>query len=259
MGYECSPSDEFFMAKALALAKRGLYTTDPNPRVGCVIVRDSKIVGEGWHRAAGQAHAEIEALRTAGDRAQGSIAYVTLEPCCHHGKTPPCSDALINAGVSRVVAAMQDPNPLVAGQGIKTISDAGIETTIGLLEADAELLNRGFCHRMSHGKPLVVSKLAMSLDGRTAMASGESKWITGDNARRDVHRMRARSSAIMTGIGTVLADNPSLTVRLGDEMDEISQPLRVILDSALRTPPESTMARMPGKTLRSDIRFKPGR
>ncbi len=249
MGYECSPSDEFYMAKALALAKRGLYTTDPNPRVGCVIVRDGKIVGEGWHRAAGQAHAEIEALRTAGDRAQGAVAYVTLEPCCHHGKTPPCSDALIKAGVSRVVAAMQDPNPLVAGQGMKTISDAGIDTTIGLLKADAESLNRGFCYRMRHGKPLVVSKLAMSLDGRTAMASGESKWITGDNARRDVHRMRARSSAIMTGIGTVLADNPSLTVRLGDEMDEISRPLRVILDSALRTPPESTMARMSGKSL----------
>lgn len=236
------------MALALQLAARGLYTTDPNPRVGCVIVRDGEVVGTGWHRRAGEPHAEVYALREAGERAQGATAYVTLEPCCHHGRTPPCSEALIRAGVARVVAAMEDPNPKVAGSGLAQLQQAGIAVESGLLQAQAEDLNPGFVKRMRHGRPYVRCKLAMSLDGRTAMASGESKWITGEAARRDVQRLRARSSAIMTGIGTVLADDPSLNVRL-DFGQGARQPLRVVLDPRLRMPEHARMLALPGQTL----------
>ncbi|HYE37953.1 bifunctional diaminohydroxyphosphoribosylaminopyrimidine deaminase/5-amino-6-(5-phosphoribosylamino)uracil reductase RibD [Methylocaldum sp.] len=228
--------DAEFMARTLHLAERGLYTTDPNPRVGCVIVKDGQIVGEGWHQQAGGPHAEIEALRESGVRAHGATAYVSLEPCCHHGKTPPCTEALISAGISRVVAAMKDPNPRVAGEGLKKLKDAGVEVACGLLENAAATLNPGFCKRMKTGRPYIRSKLAMSLDGRTALASGESKWITGEDARRDAHRLRARSSAILTGIGTVLQDNPELTARLPEAAGEVLQPVRVVLDSRLRIP-----------------------
>jgi diaminohydroxyphosphoribosylaminopyrimidine deaminase/5-amino-6-(5-phosphoribosylamino)uracil reductase len=246
---ELTREDAAYMARAIRLAERGLYTTDPNPRVGCVIVKDGRIVGEGWHRKAGGPHAEIEALQAAGDGARGATAYASLEPCCHHGKTPPCADALIRAGVNRVVAAMQDPNPRVAGAGLKRLADAGIATACGLLESAAEALNPGFCKRMRTGRPLIRSKLAMSLDGRTAMASGESKWITGPDARRDVHRLRARSSAILTGIETVLADDPELTARLEAEACEIVQPVRVVLDSRLRMPATARLAQGPGRTV----------
>jgi diaminohydroxyphosphoribosylaminopyrimidine deaminase/5-amino-6-(5-phosphoribosylamino)uracil reductase len=238
------------MGRALELARRGLYTTDPNPRVGCVLVRGEEVVGEGWHVRAGGPHAEINALRAAGERAAGATAYVTLEPCCHHGRTPPCTEALIGAGIRRVVAAMEDPNPQVGGAGLKALREAGIEVRSGVLAAEAERLNPGFVMRMREGRPWVRCKLAMSLDGRTAMASGESRWITGEDARRDVHRWRARSSAILTGVGTVLADDPSLTVRLGqDESGSLRQPLRVVLDTHLRTPPGARLLGMPGETL----------
>ena len=182
-----SATDYKFMSRAIALAKRGLYTTHPNPRVGCVLAKDNKIVGEGWHKKAGEAHAEIHALKDAGDTAKGATAYVTLEPCCHHGRTPPCSEALINAGVTKVIAAMQDPHDKVAGKGIEQLQQAGIETATGLLEAEAQKLNPGFIKRMQTGRPYVRCKMAMSLDGRTAMASGESEWITADAAREE-HR-----------------------------------------------------------------------
>ena len=237
------------MSRALQLAERGLYTTDPNPRVGCVLVRDGQIVGEGWHAMAGGPHAEIAALNQAGDNARGATAYVTLEPCCHHGKTGPCSDALIQSGVRRVVAAMEDPNPLVAGDGLKQLQQAGIEVAAGLLQAQAEALNPGFIQRMRNGRPFIRSKLAMSVDGRTAMASGESKWITGEAARHDVQRLRARSSAIMSGIGTVLADDPSLTVRMTTGELTTRQPLRVILDPHLSTPENARFLGQPGKSL----------
>lgn len=237
------------MARAIRLAERGIYTTDPNPRVGCVLVRDGEIVGEGWHKRTGEGHAEVEALRDAGENARGATAYITLEPCSHHGKTPPCCDALIRAEVRRVAAAMRDPNPRVSGRGLKKLAEAGVETRCGLLEADAEALNQGFCKRMRTGLPFVFGKLAMSLDGRTAMASGESKWITGEAARRDMHRLRAESSAILTGIGTVLADDPLLNARIEDEKVEVLQPVRVIVDSALRTPPAARMARLPGRSV----------
>ncbi|MCK5886456.1 MAG: bifunctional diaminohydroxyphosphoribosylaminopyrimidine deaminase/5-amino-6-(5-phosphoribosylamino)uracil reductase RibD, partial [Alcanivorax sp.] len=197
--------DTHYMARALQLAEQGLYTTDPNPRVGCVLVRDGEIVGEGFHARAGEPHAERHALAAAGDRARGATAYVTLEPCSHTGRTGPCADALIEAGVARVVAAMEDPNPQVAGTGLQRLRDAGIQVDTGLQEADARALNPGFVLRMSQGRPLIRIKAAASLDGRTAMASGESQWITGPEAREDVQRLRARSSAIVTGIGTVLA------------------------------------------------------
>ncbi len=234
------------MARAIRLAKKGCYTTDPNPNVGCIFVRSDRVIGEGWHAKAGQGHAEVEALKDAGD-AKGATAYVTLEPCSHHGKTPPCADALIDAGVKRVVVAMEDPNPLVSGKGIRQLRAAGIEVESGLLEEDARQLNLGFLTRMTTGRPFVISKMAMSLDGRTAMASGESKWITSAEARFDVHRLRASSSAVLTGIKTVLADNPSLNARLGDV--EIKQPLRVILDSQLKMPVNAKMAGLPGNSL----------
>ncbi len=243
-----SADDHRHMARALQLAERGQYTTDPNPRVGCVLVRDGAVVGEGWHARAGEAHAEINALRAAGEQARGATAYVTLEPCSHQGRTPPCADALIEAGVRRVVAAMQDPNPQVAGQGLARLRAAGIVTEAGLLQGQAEALNPGFVKRMRSGRPWLRSKLAMSLDGRTAMASGESRWITGPAARADVHRLRARSSAILTGIGTVLADDPALNARL-DTDEPVEQPLRVILDSHLRLPPTARLLSQPGRTL----------
>lgn len=241
-----SAADNAYMARAIQLAERGLYTTDPNPRVGCVLVNDDGIVGEGWHEKAGEPHAEVFALRAAGEKAKGATAYVTLEPCCHHGKTPPCSDALIRAGVSRVVAAMIDPNPRVAGLGLQQLQQAGIQTSYGLLEAQARALNPGFIRRMQSGRPYVRCKLAMSLDGRTAMASGESKWITSPAAREDVHRLRARSSAIMTGAGTVLADDPRMTVRLEGVTQ---QPLRVVVDTYLSILPQARMLKEPGETL----------
>ena len=255
--------DARHMARALQLARRGLYTTDPNPRVGCVIAQDGAVVGEGFHERAGEPHAEIQALRAAGSAARGATVYLTLEPCCHHGRTPPCSQALIEAGIARLVAAMQDPNPKVAGRGFDELRGRGIAVAVGLMEAEAAARNPGFIARMSRGRPLVRVKLGASLDGRTALASGESKWITGEAARADVQKWRARSSAILTGIGTVLADDPSLNVRLvgiGDVQgctsvaeDRMSgatrQPLRVVVDSRLRLPPSAKMLKLPGKTL----------
>ncbi len=218
------------MARALQLAVRGLRTTHPNPRVGCVIVKDDNVIAEAWHVRAGGLHAERLALQQAGSDARGATVYLNLEPCCHQGRTPPCTDSLIDAGVARVVAAMQDPNPQVAGGGIAVLRGAGIDVDVGLMAQQAESLNRGFVYRMRHGRPWVTLKLGASIDGRTAMASGESQWITSEAARLDVHRLRARSSAVLTGIGTILADDPSLTARCeGVER----QPLRVIVDSNL--------------------------
>jgi diaminohydroxyphosphoribosylaminopyrimidine deaminase/5-amino-6-(5-phosphoribosylamino)uracil reductase len=234
------------MARALQLAKRGLYTTDPNPRVGCVIVRDGQVVGEGWHVRAGEPHAEVHALAAAGPQATGATAFVTLEPCCHHGRTPPCSEALVKAGIVRVVAAMPDPNPRVASQGIADLEKSGIRVDVGLLQAESERLNPGFISRMTRGRPYLRVKLATSLDGRTALTNGESKWITGDPARADVQRLRARSSAILTGISTVLADDPSLTVR---DLDIWRQPLRVVVDGHLSMRTDARMLNLPGKTL----------
>ncbi len=244
------------MARAIRLAEQGIYTTHPNPRVGCVLVREGEIVGEGFHRRAGEPHAERNALAEAGERARGATAYVTLEPCCHHGRTPPCSDGLIEAGVTRVVVAMTDPNPRVAGQGIAQLEAAGIRVDQGVMTDQAMALNPGFIARMSRGRPFVRCKLAMSLDGRTAMASGESKWITGAEARKDVQRLRARSDAIVTGIGTVLADDPSMNVRLGvaelpgvESAAYLLQPLRVVLDPDLQTSPSARLLSLPGETL----------
>jgi diaminohydroxyphosphoribosylaminopyrimidine deaminase/5-amino-6-(5-phosphoribosylamino)uracil reductase len=231
-----SVADHAHMARALRLAERGLFTTQPNPRVGCVIARGDEVIAEGWHQRAGEPHAEVFALRDAGERARGATAYVTLEPCAHYGKTPPCADALIAAGISRVVAACEDPNPRVAGGGFKKLRDAGIAVDIGLMRDAARELNRGFMSRLERKRPWVRVKLASSLDGRTALANGESKWITGEAARADVQRWRARSSAIATAIGTVMADDPRLTVRIADPS---VAPLRVVLDRALRTPPGS--------------------
>ena len=248
-------TDELHMSHALALARKGLYTTDPNPRVGCVLVKDGEIVGEGWHQEAGAAHAEINALRNAGSNARGASAFVTLEPCCHVGHTGPCTHALIEAGVVRVVAAMKDPNPLVNGRGLGELARAGISVREGVLEATARALNPGFCSRMINNRPYIRCKSAMSLDARTAMASGESQWITSPDARRDVQRLRARSSAIMTGVGTVLADDPSLTVRTEDlgivplPTGDLRQPLRVVVDSKFRTPPGAKLLKIKGDTL----------
>ncbi len=254
---EWNPADRQWMSRALTLAARGLYTTEPNPRVGCVLVKGEQVVGEGWHVQAGEGHAEVNALAQAGEQARGATAYVTLEPCSHVGKTPPCADALIAAGVSRVVAAMQDPNPLVAGNGLQRLRDAGIEVTCGLLEEQARELNPGFIKRMQLGLPWVRVKLAMSLDGRTAMASGESKWITGPAARADVQRLRARSGAVISGADSVLLDDSALTVRaseLGLSDEEASaavqrQPLRVLIDSLRRVPLEQRFFRESGPTL----------
>jgi len=244
--------DTEYMQRALRLAERGLYTTDPNPRVGCVIVKDNRIVGEGWHRWAGEPHAEILALQQAGDLAAGATVYVSLEPCSHHGKTPPCADALVSAGVSRVIAAMKDPNPEVAGKGFERLRNHGIDVESGLLEQAARSINPGFIRRMESGRPFVRIKLAASLDGRTAMASGESQWISGEAARADVQRLRARSSVIMTGVDTVIDDDPSLNVRLSATQlgikGNVRQPHRVVLDSQLRFPPNAKMLTLEGKT-----------
>lgn len=239
-------NDARYMARALRLAGRGRYTTHPNPRVGCVIARDGNVVGEGWHGRAGGPHAEIVALRAAGARARGADVYVTLEPCSHHGRTPPCVDALIEAGVARVVAAMEDPNPAVSGRGLARLRETGIAVEAGLMVGETEALNRGFVSRMRRGRPFVRVKLAMSLDGRTAMASGESRWITGASARASVHRLRAECGAVMTGVETVLADDPRLDVRLPGDW---APPLRIVLDSRLRTPVMARILEQPGRAL----------
>ena len=222
-----------WMARALELAARGLFTTTPNPRVGCVIVRDGKVIGEGWHVRAGEAHAEVHALAMAGESARGATAYVTLEPCSHHGRTPPCADALVQAGVQRVVVAMSDPNPLVSGRGLQRLRDAGIDTLAGVQEGEARELNIGFISRMARGRPWLRLKAAATLDGKTALENGVSQWITGEDARRDAHRWRARSCAVLTGIGTVRDDDPQLNVRA---VATERQPLRVVVDARLDTP-----------------------
>ncbi len=242
-----------FMARALQLAAWGRYLTHPNPNVGCVIERAGRIVGEGYHHRAGEPHAEVLALAEAGSAACGATAYVTLEPCCHHGRTPPCAAALVTAGVSRVVVAITDPNPQIAGRGLALLRAAGIDVETGVLADQAAALNSGFLLRMRQGRPWVRVKLAMSLDGRTALTSGESQWITGEAARRDVQFWRARAAAIMTGSGTLLTDDPSLNMRLtAAELGiagEPRQPLRVLLDPALQTPPSARCLSLPGACL----------
>ena len=250
--------DEMYMARALKLAARGRFTTHPNPNVGCVIVKDGEIVGEGFHYRAGEPHAEVHALRMAGEKAEGATAYVTLEPCSHHGRTPPCCEALIAAGVSRVVAAMQDPNPQVAGRGLYRLQQAGVDVGHGLMMNEAAALNKGFLKRMRTGFPWIQLKMGASLDGRTAMASGESQWITSPQARRDVQRLRAQSHAILTSSATVLADDPALTVRW-DELnadtqalypqENLRQPLRIVIDSQNRVTPQHRIVEQAGETL----------
>lgn len=254
------------MAEAIRLAWRGLYTTHPNPRVGCVIVKDGLVVGRGWHEVAGQGHAEVNALRAAGSAAKGATVYVSLEPCSHHGKTPPCANALIGAGVAQVISAMEDPNPKVSGNGHRLLQQAGIHTACGLLESQARAINPGFYKRMQGGLPWVILKSAMSVDGRIAMASGESQWISCSHSRADVQRLRARVEAVITGVETVLLDNPALNVRPAlwpkamDGDERLSgwhwpeglaplQPLRVIVDSRLRTPPSAAILQGPGRVL----------
>jgi diaminohydroxyphosphoribosylaminopyrimidine deaminase/5-amino-6-(5-phosphoribosylamino)uracil reductase len=239
---------EHYMARAIQLAERGLYTTDPNPRVGCVLVKNDQIIAEGWHMRAGEGHAEVNALYQAGGEAEGADCYVTLEPCSHFGRTPPCVEALINAKVKRVFVSMTDPNPVVSGTGIERLREAGIEVHTDILSAQSEKLNPGFCQRMRIGRPYIRSKLAMSLDGRTAMASGESKWITGPEARNDVQKLRARSSGILTGIGTILTDDPLLNVRPHQghsdwypEGQKIRQPLRIVVDGQMRIPADARL------------------
>ena len=248
-------SEREYLERALALARRGLFTSHPNPRVGCVLVRDEVIVGEGWHRRAGEAHAEVHALEAAGPRARGAAAYVSLEPCCHVGRTPPCTTALIEAGVARVVAAVRDPDPRVAGRGLERLREAGVEartTDCPRIARAAADLNAGFFTRAGAGRPLVRLKLAASLDARTALPDGSSRWITGEAARRDVQRWRAQAGALLTGVGTVLADDPRLTIRPGEleRRDTGAGPeappdpdrlVRVVLDSRLRTPPDAAL------------------
>jgi diaminohydroxyphosphoribosylaminopyrimidine deaminase/5-amino-6-(5-phosphoribosylamino)uracil reductase len=250
--------DFVFMARAIELARRGRFTTHPNPRVGCVLVRDGVVVGEGWHERAGEPHAEIHALHAAGERARGATAYVTLEPCSHHGRTPPCAEALVDAGVIRVVGAMEDPDPRVSGRGFARLREAGITVESGLMQRQAEALNQGFIMRHRAGRPFVRSKLAMTMDGRVATARGESRWITSPEARSDVQRLRAQSDAVMTGIGTVLADDPSLNVRAEDLVASgmppdraaaLPQPLRIIVDARLRAPASARIFRPPGRVL----------
>ena len=246
--------DEYYMARAISLAKKGWFTTHPNPRVGCVLVRDNQIVAEGWHEYAGQGHAEVNALSQLHklnnvEKARGATAYVTLEPCSHFGKTPPCSDALIKAGIGRVVIGMVDPNPLVAGNGVKRLQENGVEVKTGVLETEARMLNLGFIQRMESQRPKIRCKMAMSLDGRTAMSSGESKWITSTDAREDVQRLRAESSAVLTGIGTVLEDDPSMNVRSEKFASMNRQPERIILDTQLKIPVISKMLALEGQTV----------
>ncbi len=244
------------MARAVELGRRGMYTADPNPYVGCVLWRDGCIVGEGWHEKAGGPHAEAAALAVAGNAARGATAYVTLEPCSHHGRTPPCSEALIAAGVARVVYAIDDPNPQVAGKGAAGLRAAGIAVASGLMAAEAEKLHAGYLKRRRTGRPLVRVKMAASLDGRTALASGESRWITSKTARDDAQYYRARSSAVLTGIGTVLADDPAMNVRIEESN---RQPLRVVLDSSLRIAPESRIINRQGNVLILGTRDDPSR
>ncbi|MBP6123014.1 MULTISPECIES: bifunctional diaminohydroxyphosphoribosylaminopyrimidine deaminase/5-amino-6-(5-phosphoribosylamino)uracil reductase RibD [Providencia] len=248
--------DRIYMVRAFELARKGRFTTSPNPNVGCVIVLDGVIVGEGYHQKAGEPHAEVHALRMAGDKAKGATAYVTLEPCSHHGRTPPCAEALINAGVSRVVASMQDPNPQVAGRGLYMLSKAGIETATNLLLEDAEAINRGFLKRMRTGFPYIQLKLAASLDGKTALESGESKWITSPAARQDVQALRAEASAILSTSNTVIADDPSLTVRWNElpkdiqqvyPEEQLRQPIRIVLDNHNRVTPEHKVTQVDGE------------
>lgn len=249
--------DQDYMAEAIQLARRGLNTTTPNPRVGCVLVKDHQIIGRGFHHKAGEGHAEVNALadvkathdEQAAGLLKGATAYVTLEPCSHFGRTPPCSQALIDHGIARVVSGMTDPNPQVAGNGLKMLQEAGIETVSPCLEADAMALNRGFIKRMKTGMPYVRIKLAISLDGRTAMQSGESQWITGPEARHDVQKLRAQSCAIITGADSVLIDNPSMTVRL-EELGGITerQPLRILIDSQQRVPSTAKIFQQDGET-----------
>jgi diaminohydroxyphosphoribosylaminopyrimidine deaminase/5-amino-6-(5-phosphoribosylamino)uracil reductase len=241
-----SEFDQTCMQRALELAARGLYTTDPNPRVGCVLAANGRSVAEAWHERAGEAHAEARALAAAGAAARGSTAYVSLEPCSHYGRTPPCTEALIRAGVARVVYALEDPNPKVRGSGAAALRAAGIEVQGGLMAEESAALNPGFIKRMQQGLPWVRVKLGASLDGRTALASGESRWITGKLARQDAQRFRARSSVVLTGIDTVLADDPALNVRL---KEETRQPLRAVLDSALRLPPGARLVEREGAPL----------
>jgi diaminohydroxyphosphoribosylaminopyrimidine deaminase / 5-amino-6-(5-phosphoribosylamino)uracil reductase len=241
--------DHELMARALVLAENAQFGAHPNPAVGCVIVADGRIVGEGWTAPAGGPHAERVALAAAGAAARGATAYVTLEPCNHHGRTPPCTDALIEASVARVVYAVADPDSRVTGGGARALDAAGIRVEAGVLEREAEEVNRGFFTRMRHGRPYVRSKLGVSLDGRTALADGRSQWITGEAARADVQRWRARSGAILTGVGTVLADDPSLSARFEHESAKVLQPLRAIVDSTLRTPPRARTLQLPGEVV----------
>jgi diaminohydroxyphosphoribosylaminopyrimidine deaminase / 5-amino-6-(5-phosphoribosylamino)uracil reductase len=244
-----SELDRRMMARALELAALGRYTNHPNPRVGCVIVQDGRIVGEGWHRKWGEAHAEVRALDAAGTAARGATAYVTLEPHSYQGRTPPCTEALIRAGVARVVCGALDPNPKVHGEGVRQLEAAGVAVTTGLLEEEVRSLNFGFEKRMRTGRPRIIVKLAASLDGRVALANGASRWITGEAARADVQRLRAESSAVLTGVETVLADDPQLNVR-DPEIELLGrQPLRVVLDSKLRTPARARILSQPGETL----------
>jgi diaminohydroxyphosphoribosylaminopyrimidine deaminase/5-amino-6-(5-phosphoribosylamino)uracil reductase len=242
------------MARALQLARKGLMTTHPNPRVGCVITNNGQVVGSGWHKKAGEAHAEINALRVAGDTTHGGTAYVTLEPCSHSGRTPPCAEALISAKIARVVYAVEDPNPEVNGNGSHRLKQAGIEVQSGLMAAEAEALNAGFLKRMRNGRPWVRVKLAQSLDGHIALANGSSQWISGPQARADVQNWRARSDVILTGIGTVLADDPSLNVR---KSKDARQPTRVIVDSQWRMPVKARLLGLPGKVLIAGLNEKP--
>lgn len=241
-------NDYFYMAKALQLAEKGLYTTKPNPCVGCIIVKDNKIIGEGYHHKAGEPHAEVYALQQAKEQAENATVYVTLEPCSHYGKTPPCVNQLIKAKVKRVVIAMQDPNPLVQGQGIALLKQSGIEVEVDVLKAQAYKLNQAFIKRMTKKIPWLRIKMAMSLDGKTALNSGESQWISGQASRQDVHKWRARSGAIVTGVGTVLADNPLLNARI-DNDDTIIQPLRCVIDTHLRIPLVSNLLSIPSPVI----------
>lgn len=245
---EFTATDGAFMARALQLAARGRYTVRPNPMVGCVLVRDGEVVGEGWHKKAGEPHAEINAMTAAG-AVEGATAYITLEPCSHHGRTPPCADALVDAQLADVVVAMRDPFADVSGQGIARLENAGIRVRTGLMDAAARSLNRGYLSRVETGRPFVRLKMATSIDGAVAMQNGESQWITGGEARDDVQRLRAESGAILSGIGTVLADDPSFTVRSPALDTGGMQPLRVIVDTALRMPQSASMLCLDGDTL----------
>ena len=241
-----SSDDHAYMSQALQLAERGLYSTSPNPRVGCLIVSDGIIVGSGWHVHTGQPHAEINALNVAGEAAQGATVYLTLEPCSHYGRTHPCAEALIRAKVAKVIIAMQDPNPLVAGKGTSLLKQSGINVLVGLMGEWAKDLNVGFVSRMTNNRPWVRMKIAASLDGKTALNNGVSQWITGEAARHDGHRLRARSCAVLTGIGTVLEDDPQLSVRF---IETPRQPLRIIIDSRLKIPTTARVLRGEGELI----------